>query len=281
LVHAATPFPDVNLSNVDFILREQLDQIDKCISQNLPYSESSIIVMNFLHLVDRIVDLSQSWKPDTFIKSCTCIMATDRMPFFSNEYVEKLYSHRFAISVIRRLSFLWTWNDHSVLRHLVGFSNKAISILDDFDSQINLLQPVQMISLFPYSSSTVVDVDSTSMYRKVILTIDKEVNCLTLQDLNNVQAFFALQCKIAPLVLQLLAVKSSASNNSTRLHYMIPQCVVSDVVLNICENKNALFYKGIIEIEAAGLVMYTEKVPLLIIFNFWVVTFCIIKYNST
>ena len=222
--------------------------------------------MKFLHLVDRIVDLAQTWSPETLITSCTKMVANDHQhPFFSTEYLEKLSSHRRTISVIRRLSFLWTWKDHSILNHLVGFCEEAVSMLDNFDSQIKYLQPIHKPSLFPYSSNAVFDVTSTNLqlYRKLILFIqfDKDLNYFTpsLEDLNNIQMVFAVQCKIAPLVLQLLVMEDSATNQVTRLHYMIPQCVVSDVILNMRKNQDSLFNNGIVKIEIPGLVMCTGK----------------------
>ena len=253
--------PGINLSCVHCVLKEELDRIDQHISQYLPCSDYSIIIMNFLHVVDRIVDLAQAWSPGTLIKSCAKMVANDHLfPYFSTEYLKKLSSHQRTISVIRRLSFLWTWKDHSVLNHLVDFCNEAVSMLDNFDSQIKCLLLIKELSLSPNSSDTVFDISSTNLYRKLMLTVAKDFNFFTLEDLNYIQAVFADQCKIIPLVLQLLAVENLFTDHHlTRLHYMISQCVVSDVIQNVRKNQDDIFHKGIVEIEIPGLVIHTGK----------------------
>ena len=245
---------------MDCVLREQFDQIDQNVLQDLPYMDYSIVIMNFLHLVDRIANLAQTWSPETLVESCTKMVVNDhQFPFFSTEYLEKLSSHRHTISLIRRLSFLWTWKDHFILNHLVGFCDEAVSMLDTFDSQIKYLQPICKPSLFPYSSNTVFDITSTNLYRKLILSVDEDLNNFTLQDVNNIQVMFAVQCKIAPLVLQLLAMEGSTTDHLTKLHYMIPECVVLDVILNVRKSQDKLFHNRIVKLEIPGLVSASKQ----------------------
>ena len=109
----------------------------------------------FSYVIEQITELLQSHDPKVLVKRCVAIMASDAIKFFSDNQIKLLNQCNNVSLLFHELSHLWSWSNHSVLRVLVGFSNEAIKLLDKFDLNLDVLQPIESYPIFEIVSTDV------------------------------------------------------------------------------------------------------------------------------
>ena len=204
----------------------------------------SLANRKFLQLTDHLNELMQFCDPKIIVEHCSSLMASDihNITVFPTEYVKKLKNYNHTPSLLRILSSFWTWSDHSVLRVLLKFDSKAISLLDEYDSQINLVKPLYSYPLPPPSSYMIPNDNSTHTIL-AIKCAQQYYQCL-LKHVFEVRSKITNKFDITPHSLQLIATK----NSSTVLYWLIPKSVVALISTKALEYSSALHEEEILEV---------------------------------
>ena len=219
----------------------------------------------FLDLLDQVKELCDT---SLLVEQCHSLLASEtyKINFFSDSYKESLNNFSSSPSLLKYLSFLFTWSDHSILRALINSSRKAVQLLDEFDS---LLDPCNIIVSYPicmFSLSMVPSKDSP--YTLLAIRCDKELRRCSLQYVFNIRSILVELCDITQHCLQLLAIQS----DPTIFYWNIPKCVVELISINLLEYSKYLYSQGIVEVVifpnesiftgddiAVGLLAFTTK----------------------
>ena len=191
---------------------------------------------------------------------------TDRINFFSDDYVKNLNNCNSTASLLQHLSFLYSWSDHSILRALVSSSDKAVHLLDEFDSFFDPLNTIVSYPICMFSLSMIPSEDSP--YTLLAIRCDKELWQCSLQYVFNIRSILVELCDITQHCLQLLAIQS----DPTIFYWNIPKCVVELISSNLLEYGEYLHSQGIVEVVifpnksiftgddiAVGLLAFTTK----------------------
>ena len=166
------------------------------------------------------------------------------IPLFSPTYLEDLNNNS-SEEILSRLSFLWTWNDHSILRALLEACNcqDGIKMLDEFERQIDTNQPMELFPIPPPSVKMAPSLSSA--YTVLSIRCDYDRNELaSLQYVNGVAEIMIEKFDFSQHSLQLLATRA----NPLMLYWMIPKCVVPLVSKGVKEHLDFLKEKGFSEI---------------------------------
>ena len=171
------------------------------------------------------------------------LMASEahKINLFSDSYVTNLSNFTGVVSMLKYLSFLFTWSDHSILRALVSCSPEAIQLLDEFDC---FLDPSSTIVSYPidvYSLSMAPSEDSS--FTLLAIRSDRELWQCSLQDVFNIRSILVELCEITQHCLQLVAIQS----DPTIVFWNIPKCVVELICTNLLEHTDDLYSLGIVE----------------------------------
>ena len=82
--------------------------------------------IRFLNLVSQLKHKLKDHDPQNFLKACHKLTASvsnpKTIPLVPSEYLEDL-GDADTSKIFSKLSFLWTWNNHSVLRALLEACN--------------------------------------------------------------------------------------------------------------------------------------------------------------
>lgn len=199
----------------------------------------------FLKVVDQIEELLQPCDLKLLTETFKSLMAseTPRINLFSITTINNLNNCSNAVSVLRYSSFLFTWIDHSILRALVSFNDKAVELLDEFDSS---LDPLNIIVSYPIHNFSQIMIPSmTSEYTLLAIRCNRELWQCSLQYVFNIKSFIVEKCDITQHCLQLLAVKS----DPTIFYWTIPKCIVELIKGNIVHHSEHLSSQGILEVS--------------------------------
>ena len=208
------------------------------------YSSPSSLHMLFLGLIDQVNELLQVYDARLVTETCRNLMASEphRINLFSDSYINNLSDYTNAASLLRCLSFLFTWSDHSILRALVSCSHEAIELLDKFDS---FLDPFNTIISYPidgFSLSMIPFKDSP--YTVLAIRCNRELWQCSLQYVFNIRSILVELCEITQHCLQLLATQS----DPTIFYWNIPKCVVELVEESLEKHDEYLCSQGIVEV---------------------------------
>ena len=208
------------------------------------YNHPSSLHMLFLKAIDQIEEILQLSDSDFLLEECKSVLASEihRINLFSTTCINILDDYNNPVLILRYLSFLFTWSNHSILRALLSFTSKAIHLLDEFDS---LLDPFNIIVSYPiprFSSDMILS--RTSEYTLLAIRCNKELWQCSLQYVLYVQSFIVEKCDITQHCLQLLAVNS----DPTIFYWTIPKCVVELIESNVLQHSEYLYSQGIIEV---------------------------------
>ena len=199
--------------------------------------------ISFLSLVDQVGKLLQPSKP-MLIEQCKTLKASDihNINLFSADQMEKLSGCNSFLSVLVKLSPLFTWSNHSVLEALFDHSVEAKMILDKFKLQLNPLEPITFYPI-PCFSANMIPSD-TSTYTILAVRCKVELYESSLQYVYDVQSVMIEKCDITQHCLQLLAVRS----DPTIFYWTIPKCVVDLINSNVPLHSEYLYSRGILEV---------------------------------
>ena len=207
-------------------------------------NKSSSLHIVFLNIIDNIEQLVQLGDfKYLLMERCKALMASEvhKIHFFSSTCIEAL-SKCNTILLLRCLSFIFTWSNHSILRMLISFNDKAVKLLDEFDS---LLDPFCTIVSYPISNFSQDMIPSeTGEYTLLAMRCNRELWQCSLQYVFNVQSFIVEKCEVTQYCLQLLAVRS----NPTLVYWTIPKCVVELIMTNVLQHSEFFYLQGILEV---------------------------------
>ena len=260
--------PDVPLpSSESTYLQEKQDSSIPTVSRKRPLSEQlsssskyfkpSMINKEFLQLTDHLNELMQFCDPRMITEHCSSLMASDihNITVFPTEYVKKLQNYDHTPSLLRILSSFWTWSDHSVLRTLLQYDSEAVSLLDEYDVQMDMSQPLASYPLAP-PSPCMVPSDTGTHTVLAVKCAQQYYQCL-LKHVFEVRSYMIEKFDITPHALQLLATK----NSSTVLYCLIPKSVVALISTKVLEYTSVLYMLGILEVSIFPGTRITTKVP--------------------
>ena len=218
--------------------------------KNVPtvYSSPSSLHILFLGLMDQVYELLQWCDAGLLMETCRNLMASEshRINLFSDSYsyINNLSDYTSTASLLRCLSFLFTWSDHSILRALVSCSDEAIELLDKFDS---VLDPCNTIVSYPidtFSLSMIPFKDSP--YTILAIRCNRELWQCPLQYVFNIRSILVELCEITQHCLQLLAVQS----DPTIFYWNISKNVIELVEQSLEKFGEYLCSQGIVEVVA-------------------------------
>ena len=203
--------------------------------------------LKFLKLVCQLRQVLKAHNLDAFIAACKKLTASASnliaIPLIPSEYLEYLDDTGIE-EILSRLSFLWTWNDHSVLRALLEACNcqDGIKILDEFESQIDTNQPIE---LFPIPPPSMKMAPSLSSAYTVLSIRGEQDEVTSLQHINNVARVMTKMCEILPHGLQLLAAQATP----LMLYWIIPKSIIPLISKGVNKHLDFLKEKGFLEIS--------------------------------
>ena len=208
------------------------------------YHKPSSVNTKFLHLLDQILELLNSFDCMLLVEQCEGMMASvlHQINLFSNKQIKDLNECSNAQSVLWKLSMYLTWHSHSILRELVGFCTEAVKLLDEFDSKLDPSQPVAVYPV-PQFSSNMIPTDDHRVYTLLAIRCDQELYNCTLQYMYNMRSVLTKMCDISEHCLQLLAVR----DNPTIFYWTIPTCVVSIISSAILQHSEFICSRGVLE----------------------------------
>ena len=196
--------------------------------------------------MDEVNELLQWCDTGLLTEICRNLMASEtcRINLFSDSYINNLSDYTNAASLLRYLSFLFTWSDHSILRALVSCSNEAIQLLEKYDS---FLDPFNTIASYPihvFSLSMIPTDDSP--YTILAIRCNKELWQCSLQYIFNIRSILVGLCEITQHCLQLLATQS----DPTIFYWNIPKNVIELIKKSLADYDEYLCSQGIVEVIA-------------------------------
>ena len=210
------------------------------------YSSPSSLHVLFLDLVDQVNELLQWCDAGLLTETCGNLMAseTHRINLFSDGYINNLSDCTSAASLLRCLSFLFTWSGHSILRALASCSYEAIQLLDEFDSFLDPFNPIVSFPVDMFSLSMVPFEDSP--YTILAIRCNKELWQCSLQYVFNIRSILVELCEITQHCLQLLATQS----DPTIFYWNIPKSVIELIEKSLENYEEYLCSQGIVEVIA-------------------------------
>ena len=214
-------------------------------TKSVKNNPSSLHIL-FLMIIDQIEKLVE---PNDFqhllIEKCKNLMASEihGIHFFTDTCIKTLSKYD-GISLFRHLSFLFTWNNHSILKHLIEFNAKAVELLVDFNSTRDCFSNSIITSYpIPHFSIDMVPL-KTSDYTILAIRCNSKLWQCTLQYVFNIESLIATKCNITPYCLQLLAVKS----DPTIIYWTIPKCIMEIIRNTLLQYHKDLYSQGILEV---------------------------------
>ena len=167
-----------------------------------------------------------------------------QLALLPSDYLENL-SNANTEEALDRVGFLWSWNNHSILRAVVEATNcqRGIEMLDEFESQIDATQPMELFPIPPPSMKMAPSSSSAFTVLSIRVEYDKD-EPVPLQYVNDVATVMNEKFEISSYVLQLLAART----NPLMFYWMIPKSVVPLVSKGVDWYSNFFKEKGFLEI---------------------------------
>ena len=231
-ITATLPHPPLPRKSLSF---SQLD----CLKHLKP----STIEQVFQYIVKHVIELLSCCDLKLLIKWCENLMASDThgIKLFTPNFMDKIKQLNSSAAILKTVSRCWTWSNYSVLSVLAQFSEIALDMLGEFGVRLNAALPITeypvtslAVSMFPYA---------TSSYTVLVLECDHKLDH-SLQLVYDMQSVITENCHITQHALLLLA----ADSNPTRLYWMIPNSVVTNVNTRVMQCSSLLFSKGVMKI---------------------------------
>ena len=237
-------FDDSTLFNKSHVCYSRIPvQLYICPFQHVKHIKPSEVEKKFHYISGHVVELLSCCDPKLLIKWCENLMASEmhEIKLLPPHTLYKLRKLNTSSTILKMMSVLWTWNNHSILIYLAKFSEVALTLLEEFNSKLHLkfsiteyllLQPKP--SMVPYNNNS---------YTILTLKCVKKLN-LSLQLVHEMQSVLIEKCEITEHAFQLLAVQSSP----LQLQWMISKYIVTIINVNVRQNCQYLATKGITEI---------------------------------
>ena len=235
----ALKYRDVSTSDESHAVTSEVKQDDMEVADI--DTTSSVSQLLFLHLIDQVHKLLQMYKLEV-VQRCESLNASDshKISLFSADQLTELSE---CDNLFMKLSPLLTWSNHSILKALASCTSEAVKLLDEFESKLDLLQPITSYPI-PRLSSDMIPTD-TSTYTILAVRCDKELYQCTLQYVYDVQSVVVEKYDITQHCLQLMAVRS----DPTIFYWTIPKCVVYLINTNVPLHSEYLYSRGVLEVS--------------------------------
>ena len=201
-----------------------------------------MLFLNIMNQIEEIVQQGNFKQP--LMKSCESLMASkiNGICFFSKTYINILNKYDKAILLLRHLSFLFTWTNHSILRELLSFNRKAVGLLDEFESS---LDPLSTIVFYPIPIFSLDMIPcKASEFTLLGIRCDKSLWKCSLHYVFSIESLMIRTCEVTKHCLHLLAMKS----NPTIFYWTIPKCVVKFIKTKVVTCSELLYSQGILEV---------------------------------
>ena len=197
----------------------------------------------FSYVTDQIVKLLQSHDPKLLVEECEALMASDHVcgiKFFSDDQIKRLKCHNHTPLLLQELSYLWSWSNHSMLRVLVRMCDRAVELLDEFDTHIDPFQPITSYPVFE-----TVPTDAT-VQTTLIVKFTRDVPELTLQVVFDMCSLIVNHCSITHYCPQLIATQHT--QGFFTIYWSIPKCVANLISSKVLQHSTKLYDMGVLEI---------------------------------
>ena len=199
------------------------------------------IHMKFLNLFSQLKHMLKDHAPQNFLEACYKLTASvsnlKTIPVVPSEYVEDL-GDADTSKIFSRLSFLWTWNDHSILRALLEACNyqDGVKMLDAYELQIDTNQPMKLFPIPPPSAKMAPS--SSSAY--TVLLIRRKHDHGELVPLHCISDIVTIMVEKFGISLHALQLLAGQVNNPLILYWVILKSVVPLIRSGINEHLNFL-----------------------------------------
>ena len=197
----------------------------------------------FSYFSEKIIELLQSHDPKMIMEQCEIIMASYHIPIklFSDEQIEQLNYCNSAPLILRELSHLWSWSNHSILKVVLGCYKEAVKLLDEFDCHLDPFQPITSYPVFEVLPTD--PTSQTTLNVKFVKSVDK----ITLHDVYNMCSLVLNKCGITQYCLQLIATQHA--EGFVGIYWSIPKCVVNVISSTVLQHSSKFFDMGVLEVE--------------------------------
>ena len=202
---------------------------------------SKFIHTKFSHLVSHLKQNLKSFDQKLLLSAFHKLVANTShlqpIPLLTTSIIESLDDADIE-EVFDRFTFLWSWNDHSILKAVLGACNcqDGMKMLDDFKLQIDTNQPIESFPI-PTPSMKMAPSSSSSFTVLSIRVEYDEDDPVTLQYVNDVAAVMKEMFGISSHALLLLAARASP----LMFYWMIPKSIVSLISTEV--NKHSGYLK--------------------------------------
>ena len=216
--------------------------------------KSTDVSQKFSCLIDHLI-LQLSVSYELLKDKLRVLMASSSNQLFTDQFVNKVAKCKSLYHFMNFLLPFMTWLDHSILRELVEASKNAyaIKLLDQFDSMIDVLQPVTSFPI-PPPGQLIIPL-SKSEHTLLATKYDYTEEVISLKEVRNVKSLIEDKWNIASHALQLIAV----CTKSGFLYWMIPECIVPLIQEKLQEMRYDLWQCGFITIVLFPLNFYEEN----------------------
>ena len=206
--------------------------------------EPSTVDAKFWDTTVKLTEMLQSVDPKIIADNCGLLRASKQanIPLFPTHYMEVLQGSRSTPKLVQKLSPFINWMDHSILMAVVEACNvpEAVALLSQFDSRIDIYQPVTKYPI-PSPSHHMVPYD-TSTHTVLAVQLNLQLCQFTVQNLLYTRSLIQEKCEVTPHCLQLLAV---AKTSHTIIYWTVPKHVASLIVLNVLQHQSYFYQNGI------------------------------------
>ena len=204
--------------------------------------------IRFVNLVAKLKQELKGWDSQVFLEKLRVLNASVKIighfALLPSEYLEDLSSAN-TEEILDRVAFLWSWNDHSILRAVLEAYNyqKGIEMLENFESQIDATQPMELFPIPPPSMKMAPPPSSAFTVLSIRVEYDKD-EPVPLQYVNDLARVMSESFWISSHALQLLAART----NCLMLCWMIPKSIVPLVSKRVKEDLDFLKKKRFLEV---------------------------------
>ena len=207
------------------------------------YLKPSTVADEFFYVTEQITQLLQSHDPKVIVEQCEAIMASNHahgIKFFSDEQVNQLNGYNTTPLLLQELNHLWSWSNHSMLRVLVRACDKAVKLLDVFDSHLDPFEPITSYPVFE-----TVPTDATSQ-TTLIVKFTRNVQEFTLQVVFDLCSLVVSNCGITHYCPQLIATQHV--QGFIIIYWSIPMCVMNLIRTKVLQHESKLYDMGMLEV---------------------------------
>jgi len=209
---------------------------------------SKFIHTKFSHLVSHLKQNLKSFDQKLLLSGFNELVANtspiQAIPLLTTGYLKNLDDAGIE-EIFNRFTFLWSWNDHSILKALLGACDcqDGMKMLDDFKLQIDANQPMELFPIPPPSMKMAPSPSSAFTVLSVRVEYNKD-EPVPLQYVNDVATIMKKMFGISSHGLLLLA----AQTIPLMFYWMIPKSIVSLVITGVNKYSDYLKENRFLEI---------------------------------